>query len=186
MNETVQKLTAFDLARPASNQLAHGFLQWCVVAPDLESRCAELERVYGPAGFWILENAPVFEATYGGEPIDLHVNIALGYIGDINIEVIQPRPEGDPDLYTEFLDGHPEGGLHHLGFQVHDFEAAAADLAARFGPAVQAAKFSPGGSRYTYFDSRPVIGVYTEILWLDAEMTAAMADLRAGNPPVTS
>ncbi|MDX3853090.1 VOC family protein [Streptomyces sp. AK02-01A] len=184
MNETVQTLTAFDLARPAQNQLAQGFLQWCVVAPDLESKCAELERVYGPAGFWIMENAPLLETTYRGKPIDLRVDMALGYIGDTNIEVISPRRDGDANLYTEFLDEQPEGGLHHLGFQVHDFEATAADLTATFGPAVQAGNFSTGGSHFAYFDSRPVTGVHTEILWFDTETIAAMADLRAGKPPV--
>jgi len=184
MAETVQKLTAFDLARPAQNQLSQGFLQWCVVAPDLESKCAELERVYGPAGFWILEDAPLLEATYRGKPVDLRVDMALGYIGDINIEIISPRRKEDANLYTEFLEGQPEGGLHHFGFQVHDFEATARDLTSQFGPAVQAGNFSTGGSHFAYFDSRPVTGVYTEILWFDTETIAALADLRAGKPPV--
>ncbi|WP_405763962.1 VOC family protein [Actinacidiphila glaucinigra] len=184
MKETVQKITAFDLARPANNQLAQGFLQWCVVAPDLESKCAELERVYGPAGFWIMEDAPLLETTYRGKSIDLRVDMALGYIGDTNIEVISPRREGDANLYTEFLEEQPEGGLHHLGFQVHDFDATAADLTVKFGPAAQAGNFSTGGSHFAYFDSRPVTGAYTEILWFDTETIASMADLRAGKPPV--
>ncbi|WP_432049860.1 VOC family protein [Verrucosispora sp. NA02020] len=183
MPETIEKLTVFDLARPATNQLAQGFFQWCVVAPDLHAKCAELEKVYGPAGFWILENAPLLATTLRGEPIDLRVDMALGYIGDVNIEVISPRPEGDPNLYTEFLDERPAGGFHHLGFQVYDFDAAAADLAAVFGPVEQAGDFSTGGSRFAYFDSRPLTGIYTEILWFDNGTIANMANLRAGNPP---
>ncbi|MFJ8555338.1 VOC family protein [Streptomyces sp. NPDC001588] len=183
MSETVQKFTAFDLARPARNQLSQGFLQWCVVAPDLESKCAELERLYGPAGFWIMENAPLLETTYRGRPTDLRVDMALGYIGDTNIEVISPRRDGEANLYTEFLEEQPEGGFHHLGFQVYDFETTAADLTAQFGTAVQTGNFSTGGSHFAYFDSRPVTGVYTEILWFDAQTIAAMAELRAGNHP---
>ncbi|WP_250004968.1 VOC family protein [Actinoplanes sp. M2I2] len=183
MPDTVERLTAFDLARPATNQLAQGFFQWCVVAPDLQAKCAEFEKVYGPAGFWILDNAPLLETTLRGKPIDVRVDMALGYIGDTNIEVISPRPGGDPNLYTEFLDERPAGGFHHLGFQVYDFDAAVADLTTAFGPIEQAGNFSTGGTHFAYFDSRPLTGIYTEILWFDNATIAAMANLRAGNPP---
>lgn len=183
MTETVQRLTNFDLARPAGNDLAQGFVQWCVVAPDLDKACAGLERVYGPAGFWILEHAPLLETTVRGRPVELDVDMALGYIGDTNIEVIRPRPGGEPNLYTEFLDERPQGGLHHLGFQVHDFDAVAAQLGEEFGPAEQTGNFSTGGTRFAYFDSRPVTGVYTEILWFDAGTIASMSHLRNGRPP---
>lgn len=162
--DTVFGATAFDLARPANNQLANGFVQWCVVTPDLPATCAGLERAYGPAGFWILENAPLLAATLRGKPVDLRVDMALGYLGDTNIEVIRPRPGGEPNLYTEFLDERPAGGFHHLGFQVHAFEAAAAGLEAEFGPVEQQGDFGTGGTRFAYFDSRPVTGIYTEIL----------------------
>ncbi len=165
MTETVQRLTAFDLARPATHPLAQGFFQWCVVTADLDARCAEVEKLYGPAGFWIQENAPLRRVTLRGKPIELRVDMALGYIGDTNIEIIRPRPEGDANLYTEFLEERPEGGFHHLGFQVHDFAAAAAELTARAGEAVQAGDFGD------------------EILYFDAGVTATMASLRAGNSP---
>ncbi len=183
MTDTVQRLTDFDLSRPARNELARGFFQWCVVTPDLETKCAELERVYGPAGFWILENAPLLDATLRGEPTDLRVDMALGYIGDTNIEVIRPRPESGPNLYSEFLAERPAGGFHHLGFQVYDFDTAAAALTELYGPTEQAGRFGTEGSHFAYFDSRPVTGVYTEILYFDPGTVAAMASLRAGTPP---
>ncbi len=183
---TTQKLTSFDLARVAKNLFAQEFFQWCVVAPDVDTKCAELERNYGPAGFWILEKAPLLETTYLGQPVELSVDMALGYLGNTNVEVISPRDDGDDNLYTEFLEQSPGGGLHHFGFQVHDFEAAADELTARFGSTVQSGNFATGGTRFAYFDSRSVLGVYTEILWFDAETRDIMSQLRAGNPPDVS
>lgn len=183
MTDTVFRLTPFDLARPATHPLAQGFFQWCVVTRDLDAKCAELEQLYGPAGFWIQENAPLLEVTYRGKPIDLRVDMALGYIGDTNIEIIRPRPDGDDNLYTEFLAERPEGGFHHLGFQVHDFAAATEELTARAGESVQAGDFGTDGTRFAYFDTRAATGLYTEILYFDAGVTDIMANLRAGNPP---
>ncbi|AGZ44113.1 VOC family protein [Actinoplanes friuliensis] len=183
MTETVQKLTSFDLLRPAIHPLAQGFFQWCVVTPDLDAKCAELEKLYGPAGFWIMENAPLLNVTYRGKQIDLRVDLALGYIGDTNIEVVRPRPDGDDNLYSEFLEERPEGGFHHLGFQVYDFEAAAESLTESHGAAVQSGDFGVDGTVFAYFDTTAVTGLYTEILYFDAGVTGSMARLRAGNPP---
>ncbi len=55
--------------------------------------------------------------------------MAFGYIGDMQFEVIENV--SGKSTYSEFLDRVPQGGVHHLGYSVDDYDAAANDL----GPA---------------------------------------------------
>ena len=55
--------------------------------------------------------------------------MAFGYIGDMQFEIIEPV--AGKSTYSEFLERVPEGGVHHLGFSVDDYDAATADLLAR-------------------------------------------------------
>src|SRR5690349_8430378 len=64
--------------------------------------------------------------TLHGEPADFTVHVSLGYIGDLQLEIIQPV-SGD-SIYTEFLAVSPPG-LHHLCFEVDDMDAALARAA---------------------------------------------------------
>ncbi|KQO05408.1 hypothetical protein ASF06_18125 [Agreia sp. Leaf244] len=125
-----------------------------------------------------MENGPLNDVKLRGEPIDIRVDMALGYIGDINVEVIRPRPEGDDNIYTEFLDAHPEGGMHHFGFQVHDYDAAVDHLMENAGPIEQEGYFGTGGTRFAYFDTRSTTGLYTELLWFDPSSSSLMASLK--------
>lgn len=183
MPDTRQRLTEFDVRRGTGSALAPGIFQWALVVPDLDRTCAELRRTYGIAGFSIMEDAPVLQVHSRGTPVDVHVDIALGFLGAVNVEVIRPRPESGPNLYSEFLDDRPAGGLHHLGFTVFDYDAAHAELEQSFGEDVLTGGFGMAGSRFAYFDSRPVSGLYTEILYLDPATLGMMTALRAGWPP---
>lgn len=176
-------LTSFDLAGGAKNPLSHGFFQWCVVTPDITATCKQLQQMYGVPGFLMIENGPLNDVDYRGKKIDIRIDMAFGYLGDTNVEVISPRGEGDYDLYREFLRERPEGGFHHLGFQVYDFKASTAQLEARFGPSVQSGRFGEGETRFAYYDTRLVTGIYTELICFDLPSLALMASLRAGNPP---
>lgn len=179
--ESVARLRPFDLGRAAANPLSNGLVQWCVVVPDLDTACARLEATYGIPGFWILEPAPLRNVTLRGNPIDLRVDMALGYLGDMNVEVLAPRSDGDGDLYREFLAERPEGGFHHLGFRVHDFDAAFAALEAEHGPVEQQGEFGTEGTRFAYFDTRSTTGLYTEILFFDESSQKNMDALRRGD-----
>lgn len=178
------RLRGFDLQRAAENPLSNGFAQWCVVAPDLDEACARLESIYGVPGFYILEPAPLNNVRLRGRAIDLRVDMALGYLGDVNIEVLRPRPDGDDNIYTEFLAEQPRGGFHHLGFRVHDFDAVSSSLATEFGPVEQEGEFGTEGTHFAYFDTRSSTGLYTEILWFDESSQITMDALRRGDERV--
>lgn len=179
--EAISRVRGFDLQRVADNPLATGFVQWCIVTPNLEEACARLESIYGIPGFYLLEPAPLHDVSLRGEPIGLRVDMALGYLGDINVEVLSPRADGDDNLYTEFLAARPKGGFHHLGFRVYDFDAAHATLTADFGPVEQAGKFGTDGTHFAYFDTRSSTGLYTEILWFDESSQRMMDAIQRGD-----
>jgi hypothetical protein len=122
---------------------------------------------------------------YGSKSIDIRVNMAFGYIGDTSIEVIQPREEGDDNLYREFLRERPRGGFHHLGFKVYNSEQATSALEVQFGPTVQSGRFGTGGTKFAYYDTRGATGLYTEVICFDQASEALLTSLRDGNPPAS-
>jgi len=177
------RLSPLNLSLAAKNQLSHGFFQWCVVTPDLPRACEQIRNMYGVPVWLFLENAPLNQVMYGGQAIDIRVNMAFGYIGDTNVEIIQPREEGDDNLYREFLRERPRGGFHHLGFKVYNFEEATSALEAQFGPTVQRGQFGTGGTKFAYYDTREATGLYTEVICFDQASEALLTSLRDGNPP---
>ena len=74
--------------------------------------------------------------------------MAFGYIGDMQFEVIENV--SGKSTYSEFLDRVPQGGVHHLGYSVDDYDAAASDLRARGYSLVQQGTF--GDTKFGYFE----------------------------------
>ena len=56
------------------------------------------------------------EIHYGGKPIDLELDIAVGYSGSLQFELIQVI-RGDTNIYTDLLNTRSQG-IHHIGFVV--------------------------------------------------------------------
>jgi methylmalonyl-CoA/ethylmalonyl-CoA epimerase len=72
-----------------------------------------------------------------------------------------------PTVYDDFLKTHGEG-VHHLGFDVPDFDAALARWARQGMKEAQSGAWGdpgkPGSGRYAYVDSEPAGGVFVELL----------------------
>lgn len=65
------------------------------------------------------------------DPVDLPehgVTTVFVELPNSKIELLHPLGEGSP--VAAFLERHPDGGMHHLCYEVEDIEAAAASLAA--------------------------------------------------------
>lgn len=109
--------------------------------------------------------------TYRGQPADFVANIALSYLGDMQLELIQPVR--GPNIYSDFLRDHGPG-LHHICVEAENlerFDAAIADAAAQGATVVQQGVM-PGGMHFAYV-SAPQAGVpFVEIAYLSAEMRA--------------
>lgn len=143
---------------PGSN----GISQIGYVVPDLQTALSTFKENLGVREFAVVEDMPMTECTYRGQPTQFRQHMAFGFLGKVQIELIQPL-SGD-STYTEFLAAHPAGGVQHLGFIVEDFALAVADFTARDFAVVQSAR--AGDIRVAYFDTRAGIGTWSEVIWL--------------------
>lgn len=109
--------------------------------------------------------------TYRGEPADFVADIALSYLGDMQLELI--APVSGPNIYSDFLREHGPG-LHHICVEADDADdlAAMLDDATARGADVVAQGVMPGGMRFAYV-SAPDGGVpFVEIAVIPAEIRA--------------
>jgi hypothetical protein len=104
-----------------------------------------------------------------GEPADFVVHVSLGYVGDLQLELIQPV--SGENIYTEFLAAHGPG-LHHGCWEVDDLDAA---LAGR--TPVQQGSMAGGDLLFAYLE-HDVPGLpFLELVQVGPMMRAFFADL---------
>jgi hypothetical protein len=107
--------------------------------------------------------------SYLGAPADFVANISLSYLGEMQLELIEPVR--GPNIYSDFLQGSGPG-LHHICVEadtLENFDAVLAS-AAEQGVAVPQQGVMPGGLRFAYL-SAPQYGVpFVEIAHFSPEM----------------
>lgn len=107
--------------------------------------------------------------SYYGKPADFVASISLSYLGDMQLELIQPVR--GPNIYSDFLrDSGP--GLHHICVEADNPEHFAAMVAAatEHGATVAQQGVMPGGMRFAYV-SAPHAGVpFIEIAHISDEI----------------
>ena len=84
---------------------------------------------------------------FRGRPADFVAHISLSYVGDLQLELIEPV-SGD-SIYTEFL-AEQGPGLHHGCFEVPDLAAALAS--ATDYEVVQSGSMADGEIRFAYLE----------------------------------
>lgn len=81
------------------------------VVRDIEAAMKHWIEVLGVGPFFYLEQAPVENFRYYGEPSDMAASIALANSGALQIELIQQRNDA-PSMYRDFLAAGHEGLQH--------------------------------------------------------------------------
>ncbi len=97
--------------------------------------------------------------TYRGKPSDWSSIIAFTWVGDRQLELIQPL--NGPNIYSDFLDKHGEG-LHHLKEWVDDCERVIGEYRKKGISVIQSGEFD--GSNFYYLDTEPYLGITLEIV----------------------
>jgi hypothetical protein len=87
------------------------------VVRDLDAAIRLYDPLFGP---FTTMNGSVQQARYRGKPADCHLELALGWSGDLEIEFIQWVSGDCP--HREFIEKGREG-MHHLQFRVEDCDA---------------------------------------------------------------
>ena len=95
------------------NALSHVSL----VVPNLESASERVRQLFG------LSVGPVMVNAQQG------VRMVYIELGNARLELMEPQPS-NPAL-MRFLEKHPQGGLHHVSFEVDSVAQVCADLQAQ-------------------------------------------------------
>jgi catechol 2,3-dioxygenase-like lactoylglutathione lyase family enzyme len=155
--------------------LAQNVFQIGILVPDIRKGMAFFKDKLGVPEFLDLPDPGLEDETYLGKPAPLKVHLAFGWCGDTQIELIQPI--AGVSTYSKFLDHNPQGGMHHYGIEVPNYDQGVKDMQARGFTLVQAGRHNE--TRFAYFDTTPVIGALTEIVYLQPEEKAFMHSLKA-------
>jgi catechol 2,3-dioxygenase-like lactoylglutathione lyase family enzyme len=157
--------------------LAPNLFQVAYVVRDVEAAEQWFQRILGVPSFFRMENVEVGHGcSYRGQPADYASHLSLGYLGDVQIELIEPVRGQSP--YTEFLAGKGPG-LHHLAFLVPDFEATVAFLGEGGLELVAGGQLGPG-SQFAYFDCEAEGFSVIEILGFDRAIRGFMEQIKSG------
>ncbi|MGD2175135.1 MAG: VOC family protein [Candidatus Brocadiaceae bacterium] len=139
--------------------------QICIIVPDLDEAVENFWNTFGvgPWHIYTYGKPLVKRMTRHGEPTEYRMKVALSYIGQMRVELIEPL-EGDT-VYKEFVEEHGYG-VHHLGVLTENMEESLHRAReAGFEMTMDGAGFGPDGDgHYAYLDTEPVIGTTIELI----------------------
>jgi methylmalonyl-CoA/ethylmalonyl-CoA epimerase len=145
--------------------LNNGIAQVAIIVEDLEDAVENYWKLFGLSDwhFYTYGKPLVKRMTYHGEPTEYRMRVALGYLGPMRIELIEPL-EGDT-VYADFVAEHGYG-VHHFGVLVDDIEEALAQTeAAGLAVTMDGAGFGrDGDGHYAYLDTEDKLGVTIELI----------------------
>ena len=129
------------------------------VVRDLPATLARYEHLFGP--FQRMESK-LTGVTYRGRPCDVHLELAFGTDGNIEMEFIAVL--GGESPHSEFLAAGREG-IHHIRYRVHDCDATLAALRGEgFAPIWQ---HDMGFAKWAYLEHQSRDGVLIELLQME-------------------
>jgi len=139
-----------------------------ILVRDLD---AALERYaeswdLGPWSCWTMGPEIVAEMGYREGPGPFEMRVALCSSAP-QLELVESVR--GPNIYEEWLAEHGEG-LHHLGFHVESIDSGIAAMAAAGQRPAQWGKGygADGDGGFAYYDLRPLLGVYLELIEVPA------------------
>jgi glyoxalase/bleomycin resistance protein/dioxygenase superfamily protein len=96
----------------AGPHIAH-FDQLGYVVPDIDAAMQHWLEVLGVGPFFLMRDVAIEGAYEGDTPATVGMTVAFSYVGDVQIELIQP-PGDTPSPYRTFAQSHGGDGLHHI------------------------------------------------------------------------
>jgi catechol 2,3-dioxygenase-like lactoylglutathione lyase family enzyme len=135
-----------------------------LTVPDLSRGARYYSSLLG-VGKWYRTMITGAEYYYHGRPLNLRLDIAVGYSGGLQIELIEHHSEAE-NIYN--APTAPRGfGLHHLGFSVSDLDARLDLLRLKGVMPLQTGtiRFGRGGvTRFAYLDTMEQAGFVLELI----------------------
>lgn len=141
-------------------------LQLGIVTKDVKSMAKRLEEEYGIGPWMIIDGEKGFDPdkkaiglTVRGERVDFEISLASAWVGDVELELIQPLD--DKSEYARFLKEHGDG-VHHISIGTNP-TAFAEKMKERGIPELMKGTI-PKTSNWIYYDSEKEIGMIAEVV----------------------
>ena len=150
-------------------------MQLAYVPHDFDGALRFWTQTMGAGPFFRLNHIAYERILYRGTPAQPDFSVAIGYWGDIQIEIIQQHNDA-PSIYTDWRDRGVEG-LHHVCLSVDDIHHARA-VCVEAGATVVQDVFLPAGVEAFYVDTGGGPGTMVEIIAPSAEMHGLFAMMR--------
>jgi hypothetical protein len=99
--------------------------------------------------------------------------LAFIWIGDLQVELIQPGEEDVLSIYRDALPDDDRVKFHHICQRVDDWEAFMGAVPEQPFPMVLKGG-TPGMLQFAYLDTTPWLGHYTEYVWMVPERWSQM------------
>jgi hypothetical protein len=139
-------------------------IQQAWIVNNLEETAKKWSAMLSVGPFYIAEYSPqVFgEIEYRGKPGKLHMNTAITYAGDIQIELVEPVGIY-PCAYFDTIEPG-SSGFHHLCFWTEDIEADIAHYIQQGCTVANLGQIAGNGPRFAYLDASKTLGYMIELL----------------------
>ncbi len=149
-------------------------MQLAYVVDSIDAGIEYWTSVMGAGPFYVFPNIKMEGFKYRGQPTDADFSLALGYWGDMQIELIEQH-NTSPSIYQAWKDaGHQ--GLHHGCIVVDDIEATRAACVAQGFEILQEGKIPGGGA--IYIDTRGGPGTMIELIEMPEGLKGACVVMR--------
>ncbi|WCP14870.1 hypothetical protein sphantq_03320 [Sphingobium sp. AntQ-1] len=155
-----------------------GIIQMAYTVPDLDAAMQSFTADLRVGPWFVFRQLSGPNPLYRGVQSHARNDIALGFAGHMQIELIQPLDD-QPSVYKETIavKGH---GFHHFGVATRTFDRACAAHSAKgydlaFTDAVE------GVGRIAYFDTRGVLPGMLELIEASSELEALFGMIHAAS-----
>ena len=155
-----------------------GLIQLGFTVADLDQGMAEFTASMKAGPWFLLRDFAGVDPVYRGSPALARSDIALGFAGHIQIELIQQTDE-QPSVYQETI--RERGfGFHHFGIAARDLEAAKRENLAK-GYEIAFTAAVPSGGRVIYFDTKGALPGMIELIEADAALDGMFGAMHAAS-----
>lgn len=163
--------------------LSGKFAQVAYVVEEFEPAAEFFRRSLGIERFFVWDQITKgqTEKIYRGKPGEFEFSAAYAYSGEVQLELCKDL--SGENVYKDWLATRGVG-LHHTGYLLDDgdeYDRAFRHLSDQGFEVAMAGRF--GECRWSYFDTVPIVGSYTEIYWLPPDMAAVFEKIKRGEDP---
>lgn len=152
-------LAAVPRMNPKMASLGEVF-QIAFVPADFDAALRFWTETMGAGPFYLMEHIQAENCKYKGDPTSIDFSAAIGYWGDLQIELIQQH-DSKPSIYTSWLQ-QGQQGLHHVCVEVKDMEETRRVCAEAGAVVLQEAQFRGGSAEVIYVDTHGGPGTMIE------------------------